>query len=132
MAHDRGWAQGEQVVNTYGDQTNDSLLQFYGFIEPDNALDIYVLQDFIPRAEAAAATLALPLAAHPGKSQPDEEQFDAKLTRTGPDADVLQLMCSMLGLTLQPETHSPAYQVATDCLDVRQIHTEIAGVISHW
>ena len=95
---------------TYGDQTNDSLLQFYGFIDPDNHLDIYVLQDFVPRAAAAAKALALHVARVPCRKE-DEEQFDAPLTRQGPDAAVLQLLCSMLGLTLQPQTHQPAYQV---------------------
>ena len=98
---------------SYGeDQTNDSLLQFYGFVEPNSPKDIYVLQDFTPRAVAAAQALRVPVARVP--RLPDgEEQFDAQLVRTGPSKDVLQHLCTLLGLTLQPETHAAAYKVCT-------------------
>ena len=51
--------QGEQVLMSYGDQGNDSLLQFYGFVEPDCSCDGYVLTSFIPRARKAAEAAGL-------------------------------------------------------------------------
>ena len=115
--------QGEQVFISYGeDQTNDSLLQFYGFVEPDSPKDIYVLQDFTPRAVAAAQALKVPVARVP--RLPDGEgQFDAELVRTGPSKDVLQHLCTLLGLTLQPETHSAAYQVCAGPSMLRSEHS---------
>lgn len=37
--------QGEQVFISYGAQSNDSLLQFYGFVEPGNPNDSYTVPD---------------------------------------------------------------------------------------
>ena len=37
--------QGEQVFISYGRQSNDSLLQYYGFVEPGNPHDTYVIPD---------------------------------------------------------------------------------------
>jgi len=31
-----------QVTHSYGDKSNEMLLQFYGFVEMDNANDIYM------------------------------------------------------------------------------------------
>eukprot|EP00586_Coscinodiscus_wailesii_P004594 CAMPEP_0172485962 /NCGR_PEP_ID=MMETSP1066-20121228/14264_1 /TAXON_ID=671091 /ORGANISM="Coscinodiscus wailesii, Strain CCMP2513" /LENGTH=509 /DNA_ID=CAMNT_0013251567 /DNA_START=113 /DNA_END=1642 /DNA_ORIENTATION=+ len=39
----RDLQQGEQVYITYGDRSNDQLLQYYGFIEKDNPNDVYVM-----------------------------------------------------------------------------------------
>jgi len=39
VVSDRSYCQGEQVVINYGSQSNDQLLQLYGFVEPDNAND---------------------------------------------------------------------------------------------
>ena len=52
-------AQGEQVLMSYGDQSNDSLLQFYGFVEPDCSCDCYVLTGFLARARKAAEAAGL-------------------------------------------------------------------------
>ncbi|KAG2482134.1 hypothetical protein HYH03_018920 [Edaphochlamys debaryana] len=41
----REFKQGEQVFISYGAQSNDSLMQFYGFSEQDNPKDVYVLRD---------------------------------------------------------------------------------------
>ena len=46
--------QGEQVFISYGKQSNDSLLQYYGFVEPSIAHDTYTLPDL--RAAALALT----------------------------------------------------------------------------
>ena len=34
---------GEQVFISYGARSNDQLLQYYGFVEPDNPCDVYVM-----------------------------------------------------------------------------------------
>ncbi len=39
--------QGEQVFITYGQQSNDKLLQYYGFVEPKNPADVYVIPDML-------------------------------------------------------------------------------------
>lgn len=39
--------QGEQVFITYGLQSNDKLLQYYGFVEPKNPADVYVVPDLL-------------------------------------------------------------------------------------
>ncbi|KAF8066315.1 SETD4 [Scenedesmus sp. PABB004] len=42
-----GAASGGQVFISYGAQTNDSLMQFYGFAEPDNPADVYVMTSLL-------------------------------------------------------------------------------------
>lgn len=54
-------AQGEQVFISYGPQGNDSLLQFYGFVEAGNPDDTYRLPDVAVLARAAAASMGLDL-----------------------------------------------------------------------
>ena len=39
--------QGEQVFITYGQQSNDKLLQYYGFVEPKNPADAYVVPSML-------------------------------------------------------------------------------------
>lgn len=36
-------AKGEEVFISYGERSNDQLLQYYGFVEPDNPYDVYVM-----------------------------------------------------------------------------------------
>ena len=50
-------AQGEQVFISYGPQGNDSLLQFYGFVEAGNPHDTYRIPNVAGRARAAAASM---------------------------------------------------------------------------
>lgn len=38
-----GWNPGQQVFISYGPQTNDSLFQYYGFVEDNNSHDMYNL-----------------------------------------------------------------------------------------
>ena len=40
-------SQGEQVFITYGLQSNDKLLQYYGFVEGKNPADVYVIPDLL-------------------------------------------------------------------------------------
>jgi len=37
------YRRGEQVFISYGDRSNDQLLQYYGFVEEDNPHDVYVV-----------------------------------------------------------------------------------------
>ena len=39
--------QGEQVFITYGQQSNDNLLQYYGFVELKNPADVYVVTNML-------------------------------------------------------------------------------------
>mmetsp|Transcript_48704 Transcript_48704/g.123010 ORF Transcript_48704/g.123010 Transcript_48704/m.123010 type:complete len:524 (-) Transcript_48704:420-1991(-) len=41
----QGWKAGEQVYINYGKQSNDSLLQYYGFVEEENPNDTFVVDD---------------------------------------------------------------------------------------
>lgn len=43
--------KGEEVFISYGQQSNDRLLQFYGFVEASNPADVYVIRDAQPRLE---------------------------------------------------------------------------------
>ena len=44
--------QGEQVFITYGLQSNDKLLQYYGFVEPKNPADVYVVPNLLESLKA--------------------------------------------------------------------------------
>ena len=52
--------QGEQVFISYGQQSNDSLLQYYGFIEPDIPHDTYVVPDWATAVPDAVSSGSLP------------------------------------------------------------------------
>ncbi|KAA6421676.1 MAG: N-methyltransferase (ISS) [Trebouxia sp. A1-2] len=44
---ERKYKQGEQVFITYGQQSNDKLLQYYGFVESKNPADVYVVTNML-------------------------------------------------------------------------------------
>ncbi len=48
--------QGEQVFISYGKQSNDSLLQYYGFVEPGIPHDTYTIPDLRAAALALSDT----------------------------------------------------------------------------
>ncbi|KXZ50177.1 hypothetical protein GPECTOR_17g814 [Gonium pectorale] len=48
----RDFKKGEQVFISYGTQSNDSLMQYYGFAEPNNPADAYVMSDMLRWAGA--------------------------------------------------------------------------------
>jgi hypothetical protein len=55
--------QGAQVFIKYGQHTNDTLLLYYGFVEPGIPHDNYVIADLAAAAAAAgeaAASVKLP------------------------------------------------------------------------
>lgn len=41
------YSPGQQVYISYGAQNNDSLMQMYGFAEPDNPFDVYVMTSLL-------------------------------------------------------------------------------------
>ncbi|GLI66477.1 hypothetical protein VaNZ11_010320 [Volvox africanus] len=43
----REFTKGEQVFISYGPQSNDSLMQYYGFAEANNPQDVYVMTDML-------------------------------------------------------------------------------------
>lgn len=43
LASTTGVAAGSDVSISYGDRSNDQLLQFYGFVEADNPNDVYIM-----------------------------------------------------------------------------------------
>ncbi|CAK0785563.1 hypothetical protein CVIRNUC_008773 [Coccomyxa viridis] len=54
------FSKGTQVFISYGQQSNDSLLQYYGFVEPGNPHDTYVLPDLAAAVGPALAAAKLP------------------------------------------------------------------------
>ena len=84
---------------SYGDQSNDSLLQFYGFVEADNPLDCYMVPDFVARARAAAAAQGIPVRS----DVPADTTYDARLTRDGLGDDAIKVLS---GLLVQPSPDS--------------------------
>jgi hypothetical protein len=52
--------QGEQVFISYGRQSNDSLLQHYGFVEPSISHDTYTLPDLRAAALAVGDSSKVP------------------------------------------------------------------------
>ena len=44
--------QGQQVFITYGQQSNDKLLQYYGFVEPKASADDFKVHNFLAAVEA--------------------------------------------------------------------------------
>ncbi|KAG5181698.1 hypothetical protein JKP88DRAFT_199774 [Tribonema minus] len=48
----RDFSPGSEVLISYGQRSNDHLLQYYGFVEKDNPHDVYELEDVVPKAIA--------------------------------------------------------------------------------
>jgi hypothetical protein len=89
------YTPGQQVFISYGTQTNDSLLQMYGFVEADNPHDAYVMTSLLKWLEQLQA--------------PCQERLDALnregllkslqeviITRQGFGADTLQALRYLL------------------------------------
>ncbi|GBF88574.1 hypothetical protein Rsub_01289 [Raphidocelis subcapitata] len=54
VAAGRDYAPGSQVFVSYGTQSNDSLMQYYGFAEPSNPADSYVMVSLLKWLEQLA------------------------------------------------------------------------------
>jgi hypothetical protein len=84
-----GYSKGDQVYVSYGAQANDSLMQYYGFAEPNNPYDVYIMSNLLKWVEQLHA--------------PSQERLDALnkagllrqlqeviISRTGFPAETLQ------------------------------------------
>lgn len=88
-------AQGEQVFISYGNQGNDHLLQFYGFVEPDNPWDRYTIDRLASHGQA-------------GIRLPER----VVLTCKGPDAETLAALLQLNpGVELSAKGSNPIYKV---------------------
>ncbi|KAK9917592.1 hypothetical protein WJX75_006163 [Coccomyxa subellipsoidea] len=80
------FSKGEQVFISYGRQSNDSLLQHYGFVEPSISHDTYTLPDLRAAALAVGDSSKVPgIASLPQSSK-------GILTRTGPDSKTEEVL----------------------------------------
>lgn len=72
--------EGEEVCINYGEQrSNDTLLQFYGFVERDNANDTYTME-ILQHLDVATDAIV-----------------EVTLTRTGPTEESMQRLLEVLG-----------------------------------
>ncbi|CAL5224402.1 g7084 [Coccomyxa viridis] len=71
--------KGEQVFISYGPQSNDSLLQYYGFVEPDIPHDTYIVPDLAAAVPDAVSSSSPP-------------SIKAVLTKKGLDEQTLQAL----------------------------------------
>ncbi|CAE7388975.1 unnamed protein product [Symbiodinium natans] len=70
---------GEEVCINYGEKrSNDTLLQFYGFVERDNANDTYTL-DLLQYLDEEAAASGQTLEVRLSRTGPDDESFERLL-----------------------------------------------------
>ena len=83
--------KGEQVFISYGPQTNDSLLQYYGFVEQANPNDVYRLVWEVVDADGGGGK---------GSSNSNEKQKTTTTTlmsRSGPDEASIEVVMEALG-----------------------------------
>lgn len=76
--------QGQQVFISYGPQTNDSLLQYYGFVEEANPTDVYRLVWEVDGGGRKKRGLSQKLTTVMTRSGPDEASVEAVLEALGP------------------------------------------------
>lgn len=91
----KSYVQGEQVFVSYGKQSNDSLLQYYGFCEEDNPSDSYVMTNMLKWLDQVQSVSqerldALNLAGLLGSLQ------EVTVTRTGFPGETLQALRFLL------------------------------------
>ena len=83
--------QGEQVFISYGPQTNDSLLQYYGFVEEANPNDVYRLVWEVDGGGGGQG----------GKKQkgssPSRKKLTTLMSRSGPDEASVETVMEALG-----------------------------------
>ncbi len=84
-------APPQKVFVSYGIQSNDSLMQFYGFAEPSNPADTYVMVSLLKWLEQLAAPPPARLAALSSAGLADALQ-DVVVTRQGFAPRTLQVM----------------------------------------
>eukprot|EP00884_Botryococcus_braunii_P002855 jgi/Botrbrau1/12570/Bobra.0169s0104.1 len=116
------YKKGEQVFISYGPQGNDSLLQFYSFVETNNPFDDYKVPDLAQRVRGA-------LGGKPTSSDPTAPPGVFK--RGGPDEATSEAIKAVLGSLaaedvpllrgLDPTSNAALYTaVAALCEDERK------------
>ena len=53
------YSKGDQVFISYGERSNDQLLQYYGFVEANNANDVYEFDNIARRLADACSKLSI-------------------------------------------------------------------------
>lgn len=91
VAAEASVGQGEQVFITYGAQSNDSLLQYYGFVEINTPSDTYTMINLKDKLGIDPARVAVWVGANQGLLE------RTVVTKTGVDGATLQAVCSVLG-----------------------------------
>ena len=85
---DVAFEQGQQVFISYGPQTNDSLLQYYGFVEEANPNDVYRLVWKVDgggeRKKQQQGPPRTKLTTLMSRSGPDETSVEAVMEALGP------------------------------------------------
>ncbi|KAG2428873.1 hypothetical protein HYH02_014196 [Chlamydomonas schloesseri] len=92
----RDFKKGEQVFITYGAQSNDSLMQYYGFAELDNPQDTYVISDMLRWVEGFRPVPAARLQALRGSSLGAAALTNVVVQRAGFPAEALQALRFLL------------------------------------
>jgi hypothetical protein len=89
------YTPGQQVFVSYGRQSNDSLLQYYGFSEADNPDDLYVMTSLLKWAEQLHSCQQVRLDAL-NREQLLTSLQTVAVTRAGFPADTLQALRYLL------------------------------------
>jgi len=55
----KSYSPGDQVYISYGERSNDQLLQYYGFVEPNNSNDVYEFDNIARPIAAACSSLSI-------------------------------------------------------------------------
>lgn len=82
------YATGQQLFITYGDKSNDQLLVYYGFAEPENLNDSYVMSSGLNEAVKAAA----------GVGSLRRTLDEVVITRSGITALSMESICEAVGV----------------------------------
>lgn len=100
VAAGRPYREGQQVFVSYGRQSNDSLMQFYGFAEQDNPDDVYVMTNMLKWLEQLqrAPQAQLDVLNHAGLLTSLQEVV---ITREGFAAETLQALRYLLAAGMQ-------------------------------
>lgn len=87
---DREYSKGDQVFISYGQQANDSLMQYYGFCLPDNPLDFYVIENLQLQIKQELGLEVLP------SVENTESLIDVSVTRDGFPGKTLSTLRSII------------------------------------
>ena len=89
---DVAFEQGQQVFISYGPQTNDSLLQYYGFVEEANPNDVYRLVWEVDGGGGGGEG-----GGQKKKKKKNSERLTTLMSRSGPDEASVEAVLAALG-----------------------------------